>query len=145
MTSVFGRIVVPIDGSEVAKKAAKIALELAKSTEIEVVALHVLNIPGIPTRYPYPTEIPYQPLHELIRRDGRSYLEELAKLGKEIGVNVSTKLVECHPTEEILKEAKEDDLIVLGSKGKTGLDRLLLGSVAENIAHHALCPVMIVR
>jgi nucleotide-binding universal stress UspA family protein len=55
------------------------------------------------------------------------------------------KLVEGHPAEEIIKEAKENDLIVIGSKGKTGLDRLLLGSVAENVARHASCPVMIVQ
>jgi nucleotide-binding universal stress UspA family protein len=63
-----------------------------------------------------------------------------------MGVNVSKKkLVEGHPAEEIIKEAKENDLIVIGSKGKTGLDRLLLGSVAENVARHASCPVMIVK
>lgn len=62
-----------------------------------------------------------------------------------MGVTVSKKLVEGHPAEEIIKEAKEDDLIVIGSKGRTGLDRLLLGSVAENVARHAPYPVMIVK
>lgn len=141
----FGRILVPVDGSEVAKKAATKALAIAKSTEIEVLALHVIHIPGIPTLYAYPTGLPYQPLHDLLSREGRSYLEEIEKLGKEMGVNVSMKLVDGHPAEEILKEAKEDDLIVIGSKGRTALDRLLLGSVAENVVRHAPCPVMIVR
>lgn len=145
MPKEFGRILVPVDGSEVAKKAATKALAIAKSTDIEVLALHVLNIPGIPTLYAYPTEIPYQQLHDLIRKEGRSYLEEIEKLGKEMGVNVSTKLVDGHPAEEILKEAREDDLIVIGSKGRTALDRLLMGSVAENVVRHAPCPVMIVR
>jgi nucleotide-binding universal stress UspA family protein len=145
MPKEFGRILVPVDGSEVAKKAATKALAIAKSTDIEVLALHVLTIPGIPTLYAYPTEIPYQQLHDLLRREGRSYLEEIEKLGTEMGVNVSTKLVDGHPAEEILKEAKEDDLIVIGSKGRTALDRLLMGSVAENVVRHAPCPVMIVR
>lgn len=145
MPKEFGRILVPVDGSEVAKKAATKALAIAKSTDIEVLALHVLTIPGIPTLYAYPTEIPYQQLHDLIRKEGRSYLEEIEKLGKEMGVNVSTKLVDGHPAEEILKEAREDDLIVIGSKGRTALDRLLMGSVAENVVRHAPCPVMIVR
>jgi nucleotide-binding universal stress UspA family protein len=145
MTKVFGRIIVPVDGSEVAKKAAKKALELAKSTDTEVLALHVVNIPGVYDLYAYPTEIPYHPLHELLRKEARSYLDEIEKLGKEMGVKVLTKHVDGHPTEEIIKEAKEDDLIVIGSKGKTALDRLLLGSVAENVARHASCPVMIVK
>lgn len=62
-----------------------------------------------------------------------------------MGVNVSEKLVDGHPAEEIIKEAQEDDLIVIGSKGRTALDRLLMGSVAENVVRHAHCPAMLVK
>ena len=144
MTKAFGRILVPVDGSEVAMRAAKKALALAKSIDVKVVAMHAINI-GIyayQTEVIYPTEIP---LAELIQKEGHSYLDEIVTLGEEMGISVTKKLVEGHPAEEIIKEAKEDDLIVIGSKGRTGLDRLLLGSVAENVARHALCPVMIVK
>jgi len=144
MTKEFGRILVPADGSEVAKKAAKKALALAKSLDTEVVAMHVINI-GLyvyQTEPVYPTEIPLQ---ELIQKEAQTYLDEIVTLGEQMGIAVSLKLVEGHPAEEIIQEAHEDDLIVIGSKGRTGLDRLLLGSVAENVARHASCPVMIVK
>lgn len=145
MEEEFRRILIPVDGSEIAKKAARKALYLAKSSDIEVVALHVINILGIPSLYAYPDEIPYLPLHELIKKEGKTYLDEIVEMGKAMGVAVSRKLLEGHPAEEIIKEAKEDDLIVIGSKGRTALDRLLMGSVAENVVHHASCPVMIVK
>jgi len=141
----FRRIIVPVDGSEIAKKAAQKALALAKAVDIEVLALHVIDIPGIHSLYAYPDELPYPELHDLIAKEGQSYLDEIEKMGKQKGVNVATKLIDGHPTEEIIKEATEDDLIVMGSKGRTGLDRLLLGGVAENVARHASCPVMIVK
>ena len=144
MPKVFGRILVPVDGSDVAKKAAEKALMLAEALNTPVVALHVINVNlyAYQTEIVYPTEIP---LHELIQKEGHSYLDEIVTLGKQMGINVSKKLVEGHPAEEIIKKANEDDLIVIGSKGKTALDRLLLGSVAETVVRHASCPVMIVR
>ena len=144
MPKEFGRILVPVDGSEAAKKAAKKALALAKSLDTKVVVMLVINI----DLYVYHTEIVYPseiPLQELIQREAQSYLNEIVNLGEQMGITVSKKLVEGHPAEEIIQEAKKDDLIVIGSKGRTGLDRLLLGSVAENVARHASSPVMIVK
>ena len=60
-------------------------------------------------------------------------------------VDISKKMVDGHPVDEIIKEAKKNDLIVIGCKGRTGLDRLLVGSVAENVIHHSSCPVMVVK
>jgi nucleotide-binding universal stress UspA family protein len=140
MTETFGRIIVPVDGSEIANKAARKALALAQLTAIKVVAMHVINVDL--SIYDYPKELQ---LLDLLQKEGHSILDEVVTLGKEMGITVSKKLVEGHPAEEIIKEAQEDDLIVMGSKGRTGLDRLLLGSVAENVARHASCPVMIVK
>jgi nucleotide-binding universal stress UspA family protein len=140
MTETFGRLIVPVDGSEIANKAAKKALALAQSADIPVVALHVISFDL--SIYDYPVELQ---LIDLLQKEGHSILDEIVTLGEEMGITVSKKLVEGHPAEEIIKEAKEDDLIVMGSKGRTGLDRLLLGSVAENVTRHASCPVMIVK
>jgi len=140
MTEAFGRIIVPVDGSEIANKAARKALALAQLADIKVVAMHVINVDL--SIYDYPKELQ---LLDLLQKEGHSILAEIVTLGKEMGITVSKKLVEGHPAEEIIKEAQEDDLIVMGSKGRTGLDRLLLGSVAENVARHASCPVMIVK
>ena len=64
---------------------------------------------------------------------------------KKMGVKIPKKLVDDHPAEEIIKEAEKNDLIVIGSKGSTALERMFVGSVIENVAHHASCLVMIVR
>ena len=139
------RIIVPIDGSQEAKKAAKKAIFLAKSTGIKAVAICVVDIPYLPALYEQPDEIPYIQIRQLLEDKGNSYLEEIVELGKKMGVNISKKIVDGHPAEEIIKEAKKNDLVVIGSKGTTALDRLLMGSVAENVVHHASCPVMIVK
>jgi nucleotide-binding universal stress UspA family protein len=145
MKKEFERIVVPVDGSDIAKKAAKKAIFLAKSTGIKAVAMYVVNIPNLPALYECPDEIPYIQVHQLLKDKGNSYLEEIEKLGKKMGVNVSKKIVDGHPAEEIIKEVKKNNLVVIGSKGTTALDRLLMGSVAENVVHHAPCPVMVVK
>jgi nucleotide-binding universal stress UspA family protein len=145
MTIEFGRIIEPVDGSEIAKKAAKKALAIAQATDTEVALLHGITIPGLPSLYAFPDELPYQPLHELIQKEGESYLDEIERMGPQMGVTVSKKLVDGHPAEEIIKEAKEDDLIVIGNKGRTALDRLLMGSVAENVVRHAHGPIMLVK
>lgn len=145
MATVFERIIVPVDGSGVAKRAAQKALALAQATNIPVVALHVMNVPDLPSFYAYPGAIRYQEMREYIQREGQFYLEEIEHLGNQMGVPIEKKLLEGHPAEEIIREAGEGDLIVMGSKGRTGLDRLLMGSVAENVARHAPCPVMIVK
>ena len=145
MANLFQRIIVPVDGSEVAKRAAKKALALAQATDIKVVALHVINIPDLPSSYAYPGAIRYQEMRDFSQKEGQWYLDEIEQMGNQMGVTVSKKLVDGHPAEEIIKEAQKGDLIVMGSKGRTGLDRLLMGSIAENVTRHASCPVMIVK
>ncbi len=145
MATEFERIILPTDGSDVAKRAAQKALALAHATGLDGIAMHVIDIPGLPTLYGFPDELPYEQLHDLIRKQGRSYLDELEELGEQQGVNVFKRIVDGHPADEIIKAAHEDDLIVIGSKGRTGLDRLLMGSVAENVVRHAPCSVLLVR
>ena len=145
MAKDFERILVPTDGSAVAKRAAHKALALAHATGVDIVAIHVVNIPGLPALYGFPDELPYEHLHDLIQKQGRSYLDELEELGEQLGVKVFKRIVDGHPADEIIKAAHEDDLIVIGSKGRTGLDRLLMGSVAENVVRHAPCSVLLVR
>lgn len=74
--------------------------------------------------------------------------EKLRRLNAgEIGVRVRHRLVEGQPVDEILRLAKETgcDLIVMGTHGRTGLGRMLMGSVAEKVVRTASCPVVTVR
>ncbi len=66
---------------------------------------------------------------------------------REPGVSVSTRTVRGYPADEINKIAKDEnyDMIVVGNLGKTGIERMLMGSVSENVVRHAPCPVLVVR
>lgn len=68
-------------------------------------------------------------------------------LGEMKGINVESVLLEGNPSDELIRYAEENemDIIVMGTLGKTGLDRLLLGSVAGNVVRHSKVPVMVVR
>ena len=141
-TKDFQRIVLPVDGSDGSARAVKKALSLARETGVDVTALHVMDIPYLAStdlNYTYPD------LLEIIRKRGDEVLEEVKKQGSKLGVHVKTKLVDGIPDDQIIKEAKKDDLIIMGCKGRTALSRILVGSVCEKVLHHAKSPVMIIR
>jgi nucleotide-binding universal stress UspA family protein len=82
---------------------------------------------------------------ETIKKDGMTILDNVKKQGANLGVDVKTKLVEGIPDDQIIKEAKKDDLIIMGCKGRTALSRILVGSVCEKVLHHSKSPVMVIR
>jgi nucleotide-binding universal stress UspA family protein len=145
MAREFNKIIVPIDGSKVAKKAAKKAIYLSKETGVQLVVVHVIEIPYMPSVFEDTTEIPYMDVLEIMKQQAKKFLEEIETIAKKQNVTIKQKILEGHPAEEIIKFAKSKDLIVLGKKGMTALDRIFLGSVTENVAHHAPCPIMIVK
>jgi nucleotide-binding universal stress UspA family protein len=138
----FQRIVLPVDGSDGSARAVKKALSLARETGVDVTALYVMD-------FPYLASADLNYLHidvlEIIKKRGNDVLDEVKKQGLKIGVHVKTKLVEGIPDDQIIKEAKKDDLIVMGCKGRTALSRILVGSVCEKVLHHSKSPVMVIR
>jgi nucleotide-binding universal stress UspA family protein len=138
----FQRIIIPVDGSQNSKRAAKKAIDLAKGSDIEVLALYVVQEPD--SVYPqfigmYPDAI------EMLKREGHGYLNDIKKMGSDLGVTVKTKLFVGFPEEEIIKEAGKNDLIVIGCKGHSALGRIFIGSICEKVLHHSSSPVMIIR
>ena len=141
-TKDFQRIVLPVDGSDGSARAVEKALSLARETGVDVTALHVMDVPYLAStdlNYTYPD------LLEIIKKRGDEVLDEVKKQGSKLGVHVKTKLVDGSPDDQIIKEAKKDDLIIMGCKGRTALSRILVGSVCEKVLHHAKSPVMIIR
>ena len=141
--SEFKRIIAPVDGSSYADKAAKKALFLAKQTGSEVMVMYVIDTPRLTSTIP-PDEIS-RVWFDILRTQGQKVLREIQHTANTMHVKITTKLVEGIPQEEILKEAKKDDLVVMGCKGMTAIDRLLMGSVCENVVRHADAQVMVVR
>ena len=144
----FTRIVVGTDGSETAAEAVKQAVDLARlsSAQLSIVSAYA---PVSKRRLEgEQQDAPADVQHEIgPREDVNLVLDAAAAAAKGEGVEVQTHPVEGDPAEAILNVAEETDadLIVVGNKGMTGARRFLLGSVPNNVSHHAPCSVIIVR
>ena len=147
----FQRIVLPVDGSDGSARAVAKALSLAKETRVDITALYVMEFPylsSVDLGYPLASidlNSSYPDIIEIIKKRGNEVLDTVKKQGLRLGVSVKTKLVEGIPDDQIIKEAKKDDLIVMGCKGRTALSRILVGSVCEKVLHHSKSPVMVIR
>jgi nucleotide-binding universal stress UspA family protein len=145
---VFTRIVVGTDGSETAGEAVRQAIDLAKlaGAQLSIVSAFA----PVPDRKvkDQQREAPADVQYEIgPREDVNLVLDAAAADARKEGIEVQTHPVEGDPGEAILNVAEETkaDLIVVGNKGMTGARRFLLGSVPNNISHHAPCSVIIVR
>jgi nucleotide-binding universal stress UspA family protein len=144
----FQRIVVGTDGSETATEAVRHAVGLAKATgaTLDVVSAYQ-PVPG-DRLHEEEQEIPADIAHAVgPREDVNMVLEGAEAEAKLAGVAVQTHPRQGDPADVILDVAEETgaDLIVVGNKGMTGARRFLLGSVPNNISHHAPCGVYIAR
>ncbi len=134
---------VPIDFSRGSERALDYALKMARQNKGKVIALHV-----IPAELVYPPVAGSLDFYRFLERDARANFEKLAKR-KRLRAE-ECKLVLARGTdfaEIIARQAKKlrVSMIVMGSHGRTGLRRLLLGSVAERTLRYAECPVLIVK
>jgi nucleotide-binding universal stress UspA family protein len=145
---VFKRIVVGTDGSETAAEAVHQAIDLAKLTgaTLSLVSAYA-PVSGRRVKAEQ-SEAPADVQYEIgPREDVNFVLDAAAAEAKKEGIEVQTHPVEGDPADAILNVAEETkaDLIVVGNKGMTGARRYLLGSVPNNVSHHAPCSVIIVR
>ncbi len=144
----FTRIVVGTDGSDTAAEAVRQSIGLAKLTgaQLDIVSAYE----PVPKRRVAgeQLEAPADVQHEIgPREDVNLVLDAAAAMAKKEGLEVQTHPIEDDPADAILDVAEKTgaDLIVVGNKGMTGARRFLLGSVPNNVSHHAPCSVIIVR
>jgi nucleotide-binding universal stress UspA family protein len=139
-------ILVPTDFSKDAEKAAEAAFAILGEGEEEprLVLLHVYRYPLVltPTAKPVLTASP----DEVILSAHRE-MSALAKRFSRSGLRIQTSVIQGTPAEVILEQARHHgaDLIAMGTHGRSGLDRLLLGSTAERVLSSAPCPILTVR
>ncbi len=143
MLMMYKKILVPTDGSEFAKKAQKHALFLAKVSGAEIVAVSVTEnnfVNGLPLD----DEI-YQ-LNQVLNERSEENLKDFDKLNED-DVKINHVIREGSPAKVILEVANEEqvDLIVMGSSGKSGFDRFIMGSVADKVVNSAKCAVLVVH
>ena len=150
-------VLVPTDGSAGAMRAAEFAADLARALDARITVLFVQNEdlvlshawgPGeFPSGAPYAT-LSVEEIRNLLEKRARmkELPETVSALG-ELAHDPESVMLWGHPAEEICRFAGDNDvdLIVIGSHGRSGLKRVLLGSVSHAVANQAPCPVTIVR
>ncbi|OEC88547.1 MULTISPECIES: universal stress protein [Methanobacterium] len=146
----YKKILLPTDGSQPAHKAAEQAIWIAIMSNAELIVLHVIDT-SIFTGLPSKESI--SKVKELLKNEEKNYfnaVQDILLKYKEKH-NIEIKLVfmskEGHPAHTIRKIVDKEniDLVVMGTSGKHGMDRFLLGSVAERVVRTASCPVLVVR
>jgi nucleotide-binding universal stress UspA family protein len=141
--AVFSRIVVPTDFSPCSEAAWAVAQRLAGAFGSELILLHALVEPALwgPLRVDRARE-----LYDSARQWATQMLENWAEDGRGKGLTVRLALRSGVPWQEIVDVASERaDLVVIGTYGRHGMNRLLLGSVADRVVRLAPCPVLTVR
>ncbi|WP_048440893.1 universal stress protein [Caenimonas sp. SL110] len=141
----FKRILVPVDGSATSRKALTQALQLAREQGSSVRLLHAIDELVYVNTYSYSPE-----LMEEVRTAAAKVLGDALEMAKSAGVAADTQLVD-QPAQRlgatVTKEAADwgADLIVLGTHGRRGISRLVMGSGADQILREATVPVLTIR
>jgi nucleotide-binding universal stress UspA family protein len=132
------RIVIPTDGNDNTRTAIRYGLEMARTFNAEVTALSVSTVKSSPFDLGgnvehFPPEV------------GHKAVDYVVNEGRKLGIVVKPAIVTGSPANEIIRASSQQDLVVMGTNGRTGLEYLRLGSVAEKTVRHARCPVLVVR
>lgn len=124
----FGRFLVPLDGSQLAEKAAQSAAELARHCKAELVFVRACS-------------------GQDALKEAADYLDPICQEARAEGLLARAEVRVGEPSVKICQVAEEEeiDLIVMSSHGRTGLARTVFGSVAETVMRAACCPVMVVK
>jgi universal stress protein A len=139
-------ILAPTDFSDHSKKALAYALGLAKHFGAKLSILHVVEIPPYPVEGYAPPTLAASFLDDL-ERQAKEELAQLLPEAEAEKVEVARAVVIGSPYNKIIETAEAEgvDLLVMATAGRTGLSRLVMGSVAERVVRHAACPVLTIR
>jgi Universal stress protein UspA and related nucleotide-binding proteins len=146
ISNIYRKIMIATDGSEPVRKAVETAVEIAKISGAKLYAVYVIPYQGI--LVPFPNDIEWEKATlEYFRTEGREATAYVENSGKASNVEVESVILEGNPANEIVDFAEKSDidLIVMGTLGRTGIQRFLLGSVAENVVRHSKKAVLVVR
>jgi nucleotide-binding universal stress UspA family protein len=140
----YDRILVPTDGSSETERAVEHAAQLAAAHGAELHGVYVVNSA---TFAGLPMETSWEGVGDVLREEGETALDRVEAIAAEHGVPVTTNLLEGSPSRRIVEyaETEDCDLVVMGTHGRGGIDRLLLGSVAEGVVRASSVPVLTVQ
>ena len=143
MAELFKKILIATDGSKRTQNAVDMGLKIAGGQGSKVYAVYVVDTVTFTS---IPMDVTWENMYQLLKDEG----EDAVKAVKDIapaGVEVETHVLEGNPAVEITRYAADNgvDLIVMGTLGKSGIDRILLGSTAEKVIRIANCPVLVIK
>ena len=145
----FKKIMIATDGSDCSRLAVDKGIELAQLSGGTVYAVYVVSTAYLSMDGDYFMGMnPYwESIQEAGKTQGQQAVNYVNDSGEMKGIIVESVLLEGNPSEELIRYAEEGkmDIVIMGTLGRTGLDRLLLGSVAGNVVRHSKVPVMVVR
>ena len=152
---IIRKILIAIDESEYRRKIIMYGLTLAKSSEADITAIHVIDRPSLAALSDLSGLIGYYEggnitnLEQELRKHGKELLDEIDEMAKKEGIKINTEVIMNAPSvaEGIINCAttRNMDIIVIGTRGMSSKQKFLMGSVADKVTSHAPCTVMAVR
>lgn len=137
----YRSILVPTDGSEFTEAALDAAIELAKLSDGSITAMYVVD----PTSITAVRRDAGETITSSLNKEGQDALAYIRMRCRDEGVPVETRMAGGYPADAIVEASSEFDTIVMSTLGKTGITKLLIGSVAEKVVRSAKCRVMTIR
>ena len=145
------RILVAVDGSDVSMNAANYAISLVQNNNTKEADIFVINVIDLPPIFKMLPSDARKQLISIGRREANQMLDTVAEMTKRHGIEkkINTEIVDTSVSaaDAIIRYAQEKDidLIVVGTKGRSGMSKALLGSVASKIVTYSPCSVLVVR
>lgn len=147
----YSNILVAVDGSKQSMDVANHALSLAEKHNAILIVLNVLSLHSLRQSLASFVTAPTYGTTEMEQKkmEVQKLLEQIQRKGEEKSVSVKTQIIQesVSVVSSILEYAENEkiDLIVVGTRGRSGIKHLLIGSVAEGVATYAHCPVLVVK
>ncbi len=138
----YQRLVIPTDGSKTSQQALEKGVQLARAMDAHVTGLYVIDNSAYAA---FPGDIEWSQIKDMLAKESEKALGMVEEACKQAGIDCNVHVREGNPAEEIIAASKDYDLIIMGTHGRSGLEHLLLGSVAEKVIRHADKPVLVVR
>jgi len=138
------KILIPTDGSDYSMRAAEYGISIAKMLDAQIMVVYVID-DVVLDQISKVTE--HEDVERELKQDGQRHINYVLGLAEKESVKATSLLAKGRPFDQIVHLAKEQnmDLIVMGTYGLKGAERILIGSVAERVIEYSPCPVLVVK